>query len=57
MNHHLQAQIPIIAAYVQETAIYFLQFRMGNMHFTCIINIGLLVGTVVDDMNDAIAAP
>ena len=56
MRHQLQPQIPIITAYGQETSIYFLQFLMGNVHNTCIINIALLVGIVVGDINDAIAA-
>ena len=55
IQHHLQSQIPTIAAYVQETSIYFLQFLRDIVHITWIINIGSLVGAVVGDIIDAIA--
>ena len=56
IKHHLQSRIPTIAAYVEETSIYFLQFMMENVHTTCIFSIGSSVGTVFGDSSDAIAA-
>ena len=55
ITQHIQPQILTIAAYVQETTIYFLQFLMQNVHITCIINSAALVGVVVGDINNAIA--
>ena len=56
IKHYPQSQIPIIADYVQETVIYFLQFLMENDRNTCIIDIGSLVDGVVDNIIDVIAA-
>ena len=55
IKHLLQSEIPTIAGYVEETAIYFLQFLMEIVHFTCIIGIGLLVAIVVCDAINVIA--
>ena len=52
-NHHLQSEILAIAAYNQETWIYFLQLLMVNVGITCIINIGSLVGGIVVDIINA----
>ena len=47
IKYHVQLEIPEIAAYVSKTAIYLLQFLMVILQNTCIMDIGLLVGTVV----------
>ena len=53
-RHHIQSQIPAIAASWRETAIYFLQFLLVNDGNPCNIDIRLLVEKVVGDIVNVI---